>query len=248
MAAVYILWLRHMRRYVRAPARIAAALGQPLLYLVAIGLGLRPSFERAGGGDYIQFLAPGVISMAVLLTAIVSGVEIIWDRQFGFLKETLVAPVSRLTIVTGRTLGGATAATLQGVILFAACLVLGFRPADLRLLPAALGIMFLIAIAAAALGTAIGSSLEDMQAFPLIMNFVVMPLFFFSGAVFPVRDLPTPLRIASQLNPLTYGVDALRGVLSHASVFGVWTDVGVLCAAAAVFLAVGGYLFSKIQL
>src|SRR6202023_4164342 len=122
MSVVYALWLRQLKRYVRSRARIVGALGQPLLFLLALGFGFGPVFQRAGQGNYIQFLAPGVICMTILFTAIFSGIELIWDRQFGFLKETLVAPVSRLNIMIGRTLGGATVAVIQGAIVFGVCL------------------------------------------------------------------------------------------------------------------------------
>src|ERR1700676_984436 len=128
MNAIYILWLRQLKRYARSRARIIGSLGQPLLFLLALGFGFGPTFARAGGGDYIQFLAPGVISMGILFTAVFSGIEIIWDRQFGFLKETLVAPVSRLQIVLGRALGGATVAMFQGGVVFLVCIAAGFRP------------------------------------------------------------------------------------------------------------------------
>src|SRR6202167_2960427 len=127
MRGIYILRVRQLKRYVRSRARMIGSLGQPLLFLIALGFGFGPTFAKAGGGNYIQFLAPGIISMGILFTAVFTGIEIIWDRQFGFLKETLVAPVSRLTIVLGRTLGGATVAMIQGTIVFVICLIAGFR-------------------------------------------------------------------------------------------------------------------------
>src|ERR1700681_1113916 len=127
MSAIYILWLRQLKRYVRSRPRIVASLGQPLLFLLGLGFGFGPIFQRAGQGNYIQFLAPGVIGMTVLFTSIFSGIELIWDRQFGFLKETLVAPVPRFTIMIGRTLGGATVAILQGMIVVVITLIAGFR-------------------------------------------------------------------------------------------------------------------------
>ena len=129
MDIIRVLWLRQLKRYVRSRARIIGSLGQPLLFLIALGFGFGPVFQRAGQGNYIQFLAPGVICMTILFTAIFNGIELIWDRQFGFLKETMVAPVSRLTIMIGRTLGGATVSLMQGVIVAAICLIAGFRPA-----------------------------------------------------------------------------------------------------------------------
>jgi ABC-2 type transport system permease protein len=241
--------MRQLKRYVRSPARVIGSLGQPLLFLIALGFGFGSMFARAGGGNYINFLAPGIISMAILFNAVFSGIEIIWDRQFGFLKETLVAPVSRLEIVLGRTLGGAIVAMAQGFVVFVICLVFGFRFGNsLLLLLMAIVFMFLIALLFTSIGTAIGSVLQDMQGFPLIMNFLVMPLFFFSGALFPVRDLPKPLQFALRLNPLTYGVDGLRGALSSAFVFGMATDFIVLGILTAILLAIGSYFFSKIQL
>jgi ABC-2 type transport system permease protein len=240
--------LRQLKRYVRSPARIIGSLGQPILFLVALGFGFRSMFARAGGGNYLNFLAPGIISMAILFNAVFSGIEIIWDRQFGFLKETLVAPVSRLEIVFGRTLGGAIVAMAQGTVVFVICLIAGFRIESALLLPVAIVFMFLIALLFTSIGTAVGSVLQDMQGFPLIMNFLVMPLFFFSGALFPATGLPKALQIALRLNPLTYGVDGLRGALSNTFAFSMATDFIVLSILTAILLAVGSYFFSKIQL
>jgi ABC-2 type transport system permease protein len=248
MSAIYILWLRQLKRYMRSRARIVGSLGQPLLFLLALGFGFGPTFAKAGGGNYIQFLAPGIIAMGILFTAVFSGIEIIWDRQFGFLKETLVAPVSRLQIVLGRALGGATVALIQGVVVFVVCLVAGFRFQRAALLPVALLFMFLIAILFTAIGTSIGSVLQDMQGFQLIMNFLVMPLFFFSNALFPVQGLPRALQLIVRVNPLTYGVDGVRGAFGDSFVFGVGTDFAVLGTLAMILLGVGSYLFSKIQL
>lgn len=248
MNAIYILWLRQLKRYARSRSRIVASLGQPLLFLVALGFGFGPIYQRAGAGNYIQFLAPGVIGMTVLFTSVFSGVELIWDRQFGFLKETLVAPVPRLTIMIGRTLGGATVAMIQGVIVLALCMFAGFRLKTMGGLPVALGFMALIGILFTALGTAIASALEDFQGFQLIMNFLVMPMFFLSGALFPLMGLPRALNIAATVDPLSYGVDGLRGALIGVTHFGSMTDFGVLAVLTAILLGVGGFLFSRIQL
>ena len=245
--AVLILWLRQLKLYSRSRARMIGALGQPTLFLLALGFGLGPTFARAGRGDYVQFLAPGIVTMGILFTAVFSGIGIIWDRHFGFLKETLVAPVSRFEIVLGRTLGSATVAMIQGSIVFLVCLAAGFRPAQPLLLPVALLFMALIAIMCTAIGTAVGSVLQDMQGFPLIMNFIVLPLFFFSSALYPVPDRPEAMRLAVRLNPLSYGVDGLRGALNGGFGFGVATDFAVLGALAAILLALGAYLFSKIE-
>ena len=247
MSVIYILWLRQLKRYFRSRARIIGSLGQPLLFLVALGFGFGPIYRKAGGGDYLQFLTPGIIAMSILFTATFSGIEVIWDRQFGFLKEILVAPVSRTRIMIGRTMGGATVAVFQGAIVFFLSLVVGFRPANLLLLPIALVYMGLIAIMFTALGTAIACLIDDMHGFQLIINFLIMPTFFLSGALFPMNSLPGPAAIISAANPLAYGVDALRGILTDGSHFSLLTDLGVLVLVAAGIMGVGSYLFSRIQ-
>jgi ABC-2 type transport system permease protein len=248
VSAIYILWLRELKRYVRSRAQIAASLGSPILYLIAFGFGLGPVFQKAGQGSYLQFIAPGVIGMSVLFASIFSGIGLLWDRQFGFLKETLVAPVPRLHIMIGRTFGGATTAMVQGMLVLVVCLIAGFRPATVTALPLAMLFMALIAIVFAGLGTAIGSTLHNMQGFQLIMNFLVMPIFFLSGALFPLTGLPTGLAIATRVDPLTYGIDGLRGAFIQAAHFSVATDVAVLAVTACVFLLLGARAFAKIQI
>jgi len=248
MSAIYILWLRQIKRYFRSRPRIIASLGQPLLFLLALGFGFGPIFQKAGQGDYIQFLAPGVIGMSILFTAIFSGIELIWDRQFGFLKETLVAPVPRILIMAGRTLGGATVALFQGLVVVVICVLAGFRVTGFASLPVALLFMVLVAVMFTAMGTAIACVLSDFQGFQLVMNFLVMPIFFLSGALFPLTGLPKALEITAGLDPLTYGVDGLRGALIGVGHFSAALDVAVLSVIAAVLVAAGAYLFSRIQL
>lgn len=248
MNVVYALWLRQIKRYVRSRARVAAALGQPLLFLLALGFGLGPIFEKAGQGNYIQFLAPGVIAMTILFTAVFSGIELIWDRQFGFLKETLVAPVPRILIMIGRVLGGATTAMIQGLIVVVVCLIAGLHIADPSGLPLAVLFMALIAILFTALGTAIASTMADFQGFQLVMNFLVMPIFFLSGALFPLTNVPKVLAVLATIDPLSYGVDGLRSSLTGVAHFGAATDLVVLTIVTASLMALGSYLFSKIQL
>lgn len=248
MAAIYILWLREVKRYLRSRAQIIASLGQPLLYLVVLGFGLGPTFEKAGGGSYVQFISPGIIGMAVLFTSIFSGIALLWDRQFGFLKETLVAPVPRLQIMIGRTLGGATIAIMQGTLVVIISLIAGLRPLNWTSVPLALGFMVAIAIVFAALGTALGASLQDMQGFQLVMNFLVLPIFFLSGALFPLRNLPAALKFATRLDPLSYGVDGLRGALNGAGYFGMGFDAIALAVAAVLLLCLGAWRFTKIEI
>lgn len=247
ISTVYILWLRQLKKYVRSRSRIIGSLGQPLLFLIALGYGFGPIFQKAGQGNYLEFLAPGIIAMTVLFTSVFSGIELIWDRQFGFLKETLVAPASRLQIMLGRTLGGATVATMQGIIVFFISMIAGFRPVNLLMLPVAFLLMLLIALLFTAIGTAIASLLEDMQGFQMIMNFLVMPLFFLSGALFPLAGLPAAITLIASINPLAYGVDGLRAALVNQAHFGIAMDFAVLGGLAALFLVIGSYLFSKIE-
>jgi ABC-2 type transport system permease protein len=247
MSAIYILWLRELRRYRRSRSQIVASLGQPVLYLVALGFGLGPVFQKAGQGSYLQFIAPGVIAMTVLFSSVFSGIGLLWDRQFGFLKETLVAPVPRIQIMLGRTLGAATVAVIQGLLVMAVCFIAGFRVVNSATVPVALLFMTLIACAFSALGTAIGSALENMQGFQLIMNFLVMPIFFLSGALYPLSNLPRVFSAIISLDPLAYGVDGLRTTLIGVSHFGLAIDGIVLAATAAILLIIGSRLFSRVQ-
>ena len=248
MSAIYILWLRELKRYTRSRSQMIASLGQPLLYLLVLGFGLGPVFKRAGDGSYLQFVAPGVIGMSVLFTSIFSGLGLLWDRQFGFLKETLVAPVSRIEIMIGRTLGGATVAVMQGLLVMIICLLAGFRPAHLALVPVAMGFMVMIALLFAGLGIAIGSGLQDMQGMQLIMNFLVLPIYFLSGALFPLTGLPVILNYVTKADPLAYGIDGMRSALLGHSAFNPGLDFAVLAVLGCVLLVVGAHRFSKIEI
>jgi len=247
MNAVYVLWIRQLKRYWRSRSRIVGALGQPLMFLIALGYGFGAIFRRAGAGNYITFLVPGVIAQTILFAAVFNGSEIIWDRQFGFLKETLVAPVSRFNIMLGRTLGGATVAVMQGLIVLGLSYIVGFRIVTYALVPIAIIFMFVIALMFTALGTAIASRLTDFQGFQLIMNFLVMPMFFLSGALFPLSGLPKGLAVVTRIDPLSYGVDAIRGTLTNSAHLGLGTDIWVLAISTLILLFLGSYLFSKIE-
>ena len=247
MRVVYILWLREVKKYLRSRVQMVASLGSPLMYLGVLGFGLGPVFARAGEGSYLQFIAPGVVGMTLLFTAMYSGIALLWDRQFGFMKETLVAPVPRVQIMLGRTLGGATVAMLQGLLILIVCLLAGFRPSSVAAIPLALIMMALIAIVFAALGTVIGSTLREMQGFQLIMNFLVMPIFFLSGALYPLKNLPAVLAALTRIDPLTYGVDGARGAFIGASHFGIVTDVAVLILVGFALLLLGAWRFTKLE-
>ena len=185
--------------------------------------------------------------MTVLFSSVFSGLGLLWDRQFGFLKETLVAPVSRLQLMIGKTLGGATVAVLQGLLVTIICLIAGFRPAHLATVPIALGFMVLIAVLFAALGMAIGSGLQDMQGFQLIMNFLVLPIYFLSGALFPLTGLPVVLSYITKADPLAYGIDGMRSVFLGHSAFDPRLDLLILVVVGSILLVIGAQRFSKIE-
>lgn len=247
MKSIYVLWLRQVKKYFRSKARIIGSLGQPLLFMFAFGFGLSPVFAKAGEGNYLEFLIPGVIAMSVIFTAMFAGVEVIWDRQFGFLKETLVAPTSRLNIVLGRTLGGATVAVIQGILVFIIAVLAGFRPESWLMVILALIPLLGIALIFTSLGTAMATRMNDMQAFPIIMNFIMMPLFFLSGALFPLTGIPKGLKTVVMLNPLSYGVDLVRGILSGTYLFPVTLDIVVVVITCVVLMGIATALFNTIQ-
>jgi len=248
MGPIYIMRIRQIKRYWRSKPRIIGSLGQPLLFLVALWFGLGWMYQKAWWGNYIEFLAPGIIAMSILFTAMFNGIDVIRDRQFGFLKETLVAPVSRYKIMIGRTLGGATVASIQGVVVFLLSMIVGFRPTDRSMIIVGFVFMFLIALLFTALGTAIASKLEDMQWFQLIMNFIVMPIFFLSGSIFPLDGLSSVLTYIVKFNPLSYGVDGVRWALTGVSSFGLGVDFLVLACVTFIVTLIGSYLFSKIEI
>ncbi|MFZ2498692.1 MAG: ABC transporter permease [Methanosarcina sp.] len=245
---IYILWLRQLKHYWRSKSRLLGSLGQPILFMITFGFGVGPMYTKAsGGGNYMDFLAPGIVSMAILFTAVFSGLEVIWDRQFGFLKETLVAPISRTEIMIGKTLGGATIAMIQGLIVLCLTYLLGFRIHSLASLGLGLLFMALIAIFFTGLGLAIASKMKDMHGFQLIMNFLIMPIFFLSGALFPLENLPPTIYFISRIDPLTYGVDGLRGAITGISTFGIYNDLAVIGILSALVCAIGAVLFSKLE-
>jgi ABC-2 type transport system permease protein len=246
MSAIYMLWLREVRRYVRSKIQVITSLSQPGLYLFVLGFGMNTVFHQAGRGSYVQFVTPGIIAMSVLFSTTFSGIGLLWDRQFGVLKATLVAPLPRFYIMLGRTLGSATVAFLQGALVVVACFIAGFRPVQLDLLPVAAGFVALLAVVFASLGTIFGTTLKEMQTFQLVMNFLIMPLFFLSGALYPLDNLPAALTVLAQLDPLAYGVDGLRAVLLQQSHFGAATDALVLITLAMVLTCVGAWRFAKI--
>jgi len=244
---IYIMWLRQIKRYWRSKSRIIGSIGQPILYLVAMGFGLGGIYQKAEGGNYIDFLAPGVISQSIMFMAVFNGVDLIWDKQFGFLKETLVAPVSRLEIVLGRVLGGATISVIKGILVFLLTLIVGFRPNNLLLIIPTIGLMFLIGLFYASLGTAIASLIKDFHGFQSIMNFLIMPSYFLSGALFPLDSAPPVLQTIASFNPLTYGVSGLRQLMTNTISHTLSIDILILLILSSITLTITSYLFTKIE-
>ncbi len=248
--AIYTLWLREMIRFARSKSRIAGNFTMPFLWLVVMGTGLGASIQSAGGTSYLSFIGPGVIGMSILFSSIFSGVSVIWDRQFGFMKEILVTPVSRVSIVIGKIAGSATISLVNGMVVLLLTLLVGAVP--LSTLTAghmlvALAFMALIASAVVSIGLIIASLLNNTEGFQLIMNLLVMPLFFISGAVFPMDKVPDWMKTISLIDPLMYGVDGLRGILLGASRFPFLLDLAVLGAFCAAMVAIATYTFSKMK-
>jgi ABC-2 type transport system permease protein len=250
MRALYTLWLREIKRFLRDRARIVISFIQPLLWLVvfAAGFGARIALP---GVDYQQYIFPGIIGQTLLFTAMFMGISVIWDKEFGFMKEILVSPVSRFTIFLGKMIGDSTAALLQGVIVFAFGFVLGI-PFDPVTFVYALPIMLLITFGLVSLGLIIASFIGSLENFGAIQTFVNLPLFFLSGALFPITGAGTPewLRVASMFDPLTYGVDALRTTILGSA----WTpmqplyiNIGVVVLFDVAMIAIGTWAFSRMK-
>lgn len=245
--AIYILWLREMKRFVRAKSRIIGTLSMPLFFLAFLGLGFTnvslPGIPK--DINYIQFLVPGIVGMSILFTSMFAGISVLWDREFGFLKEIMVTPVSRVSIVLGRIAGGTTTALIQGILILSISFFMGFK--ILGILPFLLSIVFmlLLAVAFIGLGLIFASKMKDIQGFSLIMNFIIFPLFFLSGALFPLENLPIWIRYVSYIDPLTYGVDGLRSALIGVSSLPIVLNFIILVGISLLMVFFGSYFFEK---
>jgi len=241
--AIYILWLRDLKRYWYDKPRILASLGQPLLFLFVLGTALSPSFKGPMNINFSEFIFPGIITMTVLFTSIFSAISIVWDREFGFLKEVLVAPISRWSIVVGKALGGSTVAVIQGCLMLALAPLVGVKLTPLIVVSTVLG-MFLIALAVSALGIVIAARMKEMEGFQMVVNFLIMPLFFLSGALFPLDRLPEWLAVLTRLDPLTYGVDLLRGFMLKINAFPMILNFSVIVGFCLVMMAIAVFEFN----
>ncbi|MBM3707299.1 MAG: ABC transporter [Actinobacteria bacterium] len=250
LLGIYTIWLRDLKRFFRDRPRIIGSIAQPAIFLFVLGSGLASSFQVFGGGggkDFFNFMFPGIIAMTVLFTSFFNAMSIIWDREFGFLKEVLVSPISRASIVIGKNLGGSTIAMIQGtiILIFAPLLKIPVSiTAVLKLIP----IMFLVAMSISSLGIALAARLKTMQGFQVLTNFLLMPMFFLSGALFPLVNAPKWMEFISRANPLSYGVDAMRATLTGNSAMQlhpVYIDLIVVSAIIVVMTSVGIALFNK---
>lgn len=256
LKGMYTIWLRDVLRFVRDRSRILASLGQPLLFLFVFGGGLSPAMSELGGGsiDFTQFMFPGILAMAVLFTSIFSAVSIVWDREFGFLKEVMVAPVSRVSVALGKVAGGSTVALFQGILVMVFAPILGIN-LSVQQLVFLIGLMLLLAAVMTSLGILIAARQKTMEGFHMIMNFIMLPMFFLSGAFFPLNGVPLWMEWLSKVNPVTYGVDPLRQVALRSVVpaqfmdmlrlHPIATDIVVMGGFAVIFLVPAIWLFSK---
>jgi ABC-2 type transport system permease protein len=234
--AVYIIWLREMKKYSRNKSRLFGNLAMPFFFLAFLGMGFNSMNMSGlpGGVNYLTFIAPGILGMTLLFSSMFAGISILWDRQFGFLKEIMVSPVDRTSIVLGRIFAGMTSGVIQALCILLISIVLGVRIANPLGLAASLVFIVMISMSFVGLGISLASVMEDMQGFQIIMNFIIMPLFLLSGALFPLERLPVWLAALSYVDPLTYGVDGLRALIIGSSHFPVALDflvLGVFCLA-----------------
>ncbi|UCH72527.1 MAG: ABC transporter permease [Thermoplasmatales archaeon] len=247
--AIYVMWLRQMKRFVRSKSRMIATVVQPLFFLVIFGSGFRTAILPGMEGDYMNFIAPGIIAMSILFSSIFTGVSVLWDKQFGFMQEVLVAPISRFSIIIGRTLGGATISLIQGLVILIIAFAFGVITSSLFGLLLTFVFMILVAFASVGFGLVMASKMEDFQGFQIIMSLIIMPLFFTSSAFFPIAtnpEFPDILVKISFFNPMFYMVDGIRGSLTGANnVLDPLTNLLVILVMCVIMIALGSYFFSK---
>jgi len=247
LRGIYTLWKREVLRLLREKSRLVSSVVTPILWLVIFGTGLGMSMATRAGFSYQQFLFPGIIGQTLLFTAMFMGISVIWDKQFGFMKEILVAPVSRLSIFIGKMLGVGTNSMLQGIIVFALGFFIGV-PISVMMIVEAIPLMILVTIGLVCIGLIIASVLNSLENFGVIMTFVNMPMFFLSGALFPVATLPDWLKWVFYINPLTYGVDALRAVTMGSAwqtILPLWQTIAVIIAFDVLMILIGSYAFTR---
>jgi len=245
---VYTMWLRQIKRFLRTKSRLVSSILMPFLFLAFLGLPLSfiPGFKM-GGMNYLDFMAPGIVGMTLLFAGTISGVSVIWDKEFGFLKEVLVAPVNRFSIILGRSLGSMTTAIPQALIVVAIATALGVKISGISGFFLSIVFMILTCATFTGVGLIIAAKLTDTEGFMAIMNLIIMPIFFLSGAFFPLQVMPAWVRYIMYIDPLTYGVDGLRGALVGGAAFPLWLDFVVLGVLSIALAGLGAYLFSKME-
>ena len=248
---IYTMWLREMKRFLRVKARVVGSLLMPIFFLAFLGLPMSfiPARQIQGleGVGYLDFLAPGIVGMTLLFAGTMSGASVIWDKEFGFLKEVLVAPVNRFSVILGRSLGGMTTAIIQALIIVGIAVAMGVQLSSVSGFFLAIVIMILTCAACTGFGLIIATKLGNLEGFMAIMNLIVFPIFLLSGAMFPVQAMPSWLKYIMYINPLTYGVDGLRGTLIGVSAFPLWLDFTVLLILCLALATLGSYFFSKME-
>ena len=248
---IYTMWLREMKRFLRVKARVVGSLLMPLFFLAFLGLPMSfmPARQIPGleGIGYLDFLAPGLVGMTLLFAGTMSGASVIWDKEFGFLKEVLVAPVNRFSVILGRSLGGMTTAIIQALVIVGIAVAMGVKLSSVSGFFLAIVIMILTCAAFTGFGLIIATKLGNLEGFMAIMNLIVFPIFFLSGALFPIQSMPSWLRYIMYINPLTYGIDGLRGTLVGVAAFPLWLDFAVLITLCVALATLGSYFFSKME-
>ena len=246
---IYTMWLREMKRFLRVKARVVGSLLMPIFFLVFLGLPMSfaSQIPVPEGVGYLDFLAPGIVGMTLLFAGTMSGASVIWDKEFGFLKEVLVAPVNRFSVILGRSLGGMTTAIIQALIIVGIALVMGVKLSSVPGFFLAILVMILTCATFTGFGLIIATRLGNLEGFMAIMNLIVFPIFLLSGALFPIQSMPSWLRYIMYIDPLTYGVDGLRGTLIGISAFPLWLDFVVLIAVCLALATLGSYFFSRME-
>ncbi len=245
--SIYALWLREFKVFLREKSRLVASTFTPLLWLFVVGSGFgSAAVTSVSGVDYQKFLFPGILNMSIIFSAVFFGSYIIWDRKFDFLKSVMVAPVSRGTIFTGKALGGMTSSLIQAAILIAVGVAIGIHYSFLSVIES-VAIILLLSFTLTSLGLAIGSFMESLEGFQMIVSFVVFPLFFLSGALFPLDNLPPWLSFLTSADPATYGVDAMRHIILGVGSKPLELDVGILVLFSIALGAIGSVAFNRMK-
>jgi ABC-2 type transport system permease protein len=246
MSAIYVLWLREMKRFWRSKSRVLSSLVMPLLFLAFLGTGFKGASIPGAGQNYVDFLSPGILGMLVLFSSTFAGVTVIMDKEFGFLKEVMVAPVSRTSIALGRIAGGTTTTIIQTFIVLVLSSFLGFQ-FNLLGIPMTILAIFLSSAVFISIGLIFASLMEQVEGFNIIVNFFIFPMFFISGAITPITSFPEPLRFISYLSPLTYGIDLMRAALTGNSLLPVFISLPIISVFAVVFVLMSAYIFDKTE-